>query len=102
MFLIIDSRMGCYPSECIERFAGLALRCCQDKTDNRPSMSDVVRELEFILKMMPETESVSSDSTSSSSNSGKLLQSSSASSVSSSNVLGSDLSSGVVPSITPR
>ncbi|KAK8682616.1 hypothetical protein V6N13_055000 [Hibiscus sabdariffa] len=102
MFSVIDSRMGCYPSECIERFVGLALSCCQDKTENRPSMSDVVRELECILKMMPETESVSSDSGSSYSNSGKLLPSSSASYVSSSNVLGSDLISGVVPSITPR
>ncbi|KAK8704676.1 hypothetical protein V6N13_048293 [Hibiscus sabdariffa] len=101
-FSIIDSRMGCYPSECIERFVGLALSCCQDKTENRPSMQDVVKELECILKMTPETESVSSDSASSNSNSGKLLPSSSASYCSSPNVLGSDLISGVVPSITPR
>ncbi|KAK8681423.1 hypothetical protein V6N13_053827 [Hibiscus sabdariffa] len=101
-FSIIDSRIGCYPSECIERFIGLALSCCQDKTENRPSMQDVVKELECILKMTPETESVSSDSASSNSNSGKLLPSSSTSYCSSPSVLGSDLISSVVSSITPR
>ncbi|GMI78639.1 hypothetical protein HRI_001533200 [Hibiscus trionum] len=69
-FSITDSRMGCYPSECIERIVGLALSCCQDKTENRPSMPDMVRELECMLKMTPETESVSSDSAYSNSNSG--------------------------------
>ncbi|KAL4271889.1 hypothetical protein GQ457_13G018450 [Hibiscus cannabinus] len=100
-FSIIDNRIGCYPSECIERFIGLALSCCQDKTENRPSMQDV-RELECILKMTPETESVSLDSASSNSNYGKLLPSSSASYCSSPSVLGNDLISGIVPSIAPR
>ena len=105
IFSIIDSRMGSYPSECIERFVGLALSCCHDKPEKRPSMLDVVRQLEYILKMMPETDSVSSKSISL--YSGKSLSSSSSSGtrdpyVSSSNVSGSDLISGVIPSITAR
>ncbi|MBA0648290.1 hypothetical protein Goklo_016042, partial [Gossypium klotzschianum] len=104
MMSIIDGRMGCYPSECIERFAGLALSCCHNKPEKRPSMLDVVKQLEYILTMMPETESVSSDLVSSYPNSGKLLSSasSSASYVSTLNVSGSDLISGVIPSIKPR
>ncbi|MBA0828228.1 hypothetical protein Goarm_012933, partial [Gossypium armourianum] len=104
MMSIIDGRMGCYPSECIERFAGLALSCCHNKPEKRPSMLDVVKQLEYILTMMPETESVSSDSVSLYPNSGKLLSSasSSASYVSTLNVSGSDLISGVIPSIKPR
>ncbi|KAL1182152.1 hypothetical protein V6Z11_A02G099500 [Gossypium hirsutum] len=70
MMSIIDGRMGCYPSECIERFAGLALSCCHNKPEKRPSMLDVVKQLEYILTMIPETESVSSDSVSSYPNSG--------------------------------
>ncbi|THU71313.1 hypothetical protein C4D60_Mb04t00100 [Musa balbisiana] len=54
MFSIIDSRMNAYPSECMEKFISLALGCCHDETDVRPSMSEVVRELENILHMMPE------------------------------------------------
>ncbi|XP_021290551.1 probable LRR receptor-like serine/threonine-protein kinase At1g06840 isoform X2 [Herrania umbratica] len=104
MFSLIDGRMGSYPSECIERFVGLALSCCYDKPEKRPSMLDVVRQLEYILKMMPETDSVSSELIS---YSGKSLSSSSSYStrdpyVSSSNVSGSDLVSGVIPSITAR
>ncbi|TYJ46019.1 hypothetical protein E1A91_A02G094600v1 [Gossypium mustelinum] len=104
MMSIIDGRMGCYPSECIERFAGLALSCCHNKPEKRPSMLDVVKQLEYILTMIPETESVSSDSVSSYPNSGKLLSpaSSSTSYVSTLNVSGSDLISGVIPSIKPR
>ncbi|KAK6266448.1 hypothetical protein QUC31_017285 [Theobroma cacao] len=104
MFSLIDGRMGSYPSECIERFVGLALSCCHDKPEKRPSTLDVVRELEYMLKMMPETDSVSSELISLS---GKSLSSSSSYStrdpyVSSSNVSGSDLISGVIPSITAR
>ncbi|KAJ6407640.1 hypothetical protein OIU84_011013 [Salix udensis] len=104
MFSIIDNRMGAYPSECAERFVGLALNCCHDKQDKRPSMQDVVRELETILKMMPETDAISTESTST--YSGKSAPSSSFYSsrdlYGSSRLLGSDLSSGAVPTITPR
>ncbi|KAF6168638.1 hypothetical protein GIB67_005250 [Kingdonia uniflora] len=44
IFAVIDNRMGHYPSECLEKFMALALRCCQDETESRPSMLDVVRE----------------------------------------------------------
>ncbi|CAL9083224.1 unnamed protein product [Musa textilis] len=54
MLSIIDSRMNTYPLECTEKFLSLALGCCHDETDARPSMSEVVRELENILHMMPE------------------------------------------------
>lgn len=107
IFSVIDGRMGSYPSDCVEKFLSLALKCCQDETDARPSMAEVVRELENIWFMMPEseskiTESVSSDKTGkavsdppSSSNAGKNPYVSS-------DVSGSDLVSGVMPTITPR
>ncbi|KAL6653235.1 hypothetical protein ACP70R_012160 [Stipagrostis hirtigluma subsp. patula] len=109
IFSVVDSRMGSYPGECVERFAALALRCCQDETDARPSMVEVVRELETIWKMTPGTENIASSGSlamggSSSSNtatSGSRMASSDQY-VSSMEVSGSNLLSGVVPSINPR
>ncbi|GJR88387.1 probable LRR receptor-like serine/threonine-protein kinase isoform X2 [Tanacetum coccineum] len=49
MFSIIDNQMGSYPSACIEKIVSLALWCCNDKPEKRPSMLDVVRELEHVL-----------------------------------------------------
>ncbi|XP_028063725.1 probable LRR receptor-like serine/threonine-protein kinase At1g06840 isoform X2 [Camellia sinensis] len=105
MFSIIDSRMVSYPAECVERLIALALGCCQDKPEQRPSMLDVVRELENILRMMPETELDSSKSTSkcfgesaSSASWGFTTRDPYVSSI----VSGSDLVSGVIPTITPR
>ncbi|GMP86180.1 hypothetical protein CsSME_00039054 [Camellia sinensis var. sinensis] len=105
MFSIIDSRMVSYPAECVERLIALALGCCQDKPEQRPSMLDVVRELENILRMMPETELDSSKSTSKyfgesalSSSWGFTTRDPYVSSI----VSGSDLVSGVIPTITPR
>ncbi|KAA8517617.1 hypothetical protein F0562_015091 [Nyssa sinensis] len=105
MFSIIDSGMGSYPSECVERFVALALGCCQYRPEERPSMLDVVRELENILRMMPETRLDSSETTSK--YFGESASSSSSAYASrhlyiSSNVSGSDLISGNVPTITPR
>ena len=105
MFSVIDDRMGSYPSNCVERFLALALSCCHEKPEKRPSMLDVVRELENILKMMPETDTVMSESTYTFSS--KLEEPSSSSHVTgesytSLNISGSDLISGVVPSISPR
>ncbi|OAY67259.1 putative LRR receptor-like serine/threonine-protein kinase [Ananas comosus] len=54
MFEIIDSNMSFYPSECVEKFLSLALKCCREETDSRPSMSEVVRELESIWRMVPD------------------------------------------------
>ncbi|XP_039071010.1 probable LRR receptor-like serine/threonine-protein kinase At5g37450 [Hibiscus syriacus] len=103
------SRMGWYPSECMERLVGLALSCCEDNPEKRPSMLEVVRQLEYILKMLPQTESVSSSSDSMPLYSCKsLMESSSYGStnrevhVSTSCVLGSDLISGCIPSIASR
>ncbi|KAK3188565.1 hypothetical protein Dsin_028126 [Dipteronia sinensis] len=108
IFSVIDEKMGSYPSECVEKFVTLALKCCKDDTDARPSMAEVVRELENIWSMMPEsdtktTERVTKDPAI------KLLDTPSASSSSttknpfvSSDVSGSNLVSGVVPTITPR
>lgn len=56
IFSAVDARMGSYPSECIEKFVSLGLQCCQDETDTRPSMREVVRELEIIWSMTPETD----------------------------------------------
>ncbi|KAJ4719273.1 GPCR kinase [Melia azedarach] len=56
IFSVIDGRMCSYPSECVEKFVTLALKCCQDETDARPSMEDVVKGLENIWHMMPESD----------------------------------------------
>jgi hypothetical protein len=53
---MIDKRMGSYTSECLETFARLALRCCADETDARPSIAEVVHELEKIFQLMPTEE----------------------------------------------
>ncbi|XP_074277113.1 putative LRR receptor-like serine/threonine-protein kinase At1g06840 isoform X2 [Silene latifolia] len=95
---IIDSRMNGYSCECVERFIALARRCCEDKPETRPSMLDVVRELEDILQMAPESITMS-DTTSISSSSTNL---SVAYPHSSSYVSGSDLITGVTPTIAPR
>ncbi|KAK3039878.1 hypothetical protein RJ639_028271 [Escallonia herrerae] len=105
IFSVIDERMGSYPSECVEKFVSLALKCCQEETDARPSMTDVVRELESIWHMMPESDTRTSHS--SISDPGKIVSPQPSSSMSknpyvSSDVSGSDLLSGVIPTITPR
>ncbi|KAI8015057.1 putative LRR receptor-like serine/threonine-protein kinase [Camellia lanceoleosa] len=105
IFSVIDERMGSYPSECVEKFVSLALKCSQEETSARPSMAEVVRELESIRLMMHESDSkvtesfitdpakfVSPPSSSSSMNHPYV----------SADVSGSDLVSGVMPSITPR
>ncbi|CAO2034677.1 unnamed protein product [Urochloa humidicola] len=61
---MVDSRMGSFHVECVERFGALALWCCRDETDTRPSMVEVVRELEIIWSIMAGTESVVSSGSS--------------------------------------
>ncbi|GJX39225.1 probable LRR receptor-like serine/threonine-protein kinase isoform X2 [Tanacetum coccineum] len=86
--------MGSYPSECIEEFVSLALWCCNDKPDKRPSISDVVRELEHILEKMPDFSERESKS---------FVESSSTSLFyCSSNMPASDLSGGGNPIVYPR
>ncbi|KAK1571627.1 hypothetical protein Q3G72_020349 [Acer saccharum] len=105
IFSMIDRRMNSYPPACVEKFVTLALKCSQDETESRPSMAEVVRELENIWLSMPEsdiqiTELVACsdhirvvDPPSSSSSSTQIIN------VSSSN----HVISGVVsPTITPR
>ncbi|KAM4083629.1 hypothetical protein ACJW30_08G073500 [Castanea mollissima] len=105
IFSVIDDRMGSYPSECVVKFLTLALKCCEDETDARPSMAEVVRELENIWLLMPDSDIKTTDPMLSGSE--KAMSSPSSSSnvknpFVSSDVSGSDLVSGVVPSITPR
>lgn len=98
--------MRSYPSEYAEKFVALALKCCQDKPEDRPSMLEVVRTLETILYMMPFTDAeplgskasfgeTTSSSSFSNTKSGDLF-------VSSSYVSGDDLLSGVSLNITPH
>lgn len=108
-FSIIDERMGSYPSEHVEKFLTLALKCVNDEPDNRPTMAEVVRELENIWNVMPESdtrraESITSGSVSDSSKAMSAPSSSSAirTAFVSGDVSGSDLVSGVIPSIKPR
>ncbi|XP_047158022.1 probable LRR receptor-like serine/threonine-protein kinase At1g06840 [Vigna umbellata] len=109
IFSIIDGRMGSYPSEHVEKFLTLALKCCEDEPEARPRMAEVVRELENIWSTMPESDTKKAEFMSS--DSGKtdihsIPSSSSASAMKtpfvSGDVSGSDLVSGVIPSIKPR
>uniref|UniRef100_A0A1J3IQ55 non-specific serine/threonine protein kinase n=1 Tax=Noccaea caerulescens TaxID=107243 RepID=A0A1J3IQ55_NOCCA len=98
MVSIIDRRMEPWSLESAEKFAALALRCSHDSPEMRPAMAEVVKELEALLQSMPdrgETTSCSSVLSTSSSNVTRDLYESAS-------LLGSDLSSGVVPSIAPR
>jgi hypothetical protein len=110
---VVDRRMGLCPGECVERFAALGLRCCRDEMDARPAMVEVVRELETILQMTPETYGVvpseslamdPSDTTGSTvaSSRSRMVSGWNDQYMSSSDVSGSNLLSGVVPSINPR
>ncbi|KAJ7959964.1 GPCR kinase [Quillaja saponaria] len=105
VFSVIDGRMGSYPSGCVEKFLALALKCCQDETDARPTMAEVVRELENIWFMMPESDTSAAESVVPPSGK-EVTPPSSSSNVKSfyvsSDVSGSDLVSGVMPTITPR
>ncbi|KAF2296928.1 hypothetical protein GH714_012982 [Hevea brasiliensis] len=56
IFSFIDGRMGSYPSNCMEKFLNLAMKCCHDETDSRPSMADVVRELETIWAIIADSD----------------------------------------------
>ncbi|KAE8009562.1 hypothetical protein FH972_005993 [Carpinus fangiana] len=105
IFGIIDGQMGSYPSDYVVKFLSLALKCCQDEIDARPSMAEVVRELENIWVMMPDSDirnadpmvvDVVKDMTPPSSSFNvkhpyALMD-----------LSGSNLDSGVVPTITPR
>ncbi|KAJ6365849.1 hypothetical protein OIU76_030598 [Salix suchowensis] len=103
MFSIIDQKMGPYPSDCVKKFMALALKCCQDEPAERPTMLEVVREVENISYMLQESGPVSSDFETSGTlevDSPALYTTGKPSA--SSGFLGSDLVSGVFPVIRPR
>ncbi|KAJ7528190.1 hypothetical protein O6H91_16G088600 [Diphasiastrum complanatum] len=50
---IVDHSMGVYPSEALGPLVRLALACCKGHPSLRPSMSEVVRDLENIVRTMP-------------------------------------------------
>ncbi|KAJ6696556.1 hypothetical protein OIU85_002953 [Salix viminalis] len=97
--------MGSYPSDCVDKFLTLAMKCCNGETDARPSMADVVRELESIWHMVSESDTATADITSID-NGEEMTPPPSSSMMTnpcvSSEVSGSDLVSGVVPTIPPR
>ncbi|KAK6943342.1 Protein kinase domain [Dillenia turbinata] len=105
MFSTIDRSMGPYPSECIKRFMALALKCCEDESALRPSMLEVVRELENISMMLPKGDAVLPDLDAFSSGGSvfsRLAQFSNSEPFVTADLGGSDLVSGVIPSIRPR
>ncbi|KAF5737306.1 putative LRR receptor-like serine/threonine-protein kinase [Tripterygium wilfordii] len=106
MFSIIDGNMGPYPSECVKKFMALALKCCEDETDARPSMLEAVRELENISSMLPESDTIPSDSDTTTSGTADLaplsIHSRGSSAYGTNDFLGSNLVSGVIPTIRPR
>lgn len=102
---VIDGQMGSFSSDCVVKFFTLALKCCRDEPDARPSMAEVVRELESIWLMMSESDirmvyPMVTDALN------VVTPPSSSSAVDypfvSLDVSGSNLDSGVIPSITPR
>ena len=96
--------MGHYPSECIGRFLALALNCCQDEPDARPSVFEVVRELENIRLMSPDAHITPSESLATGSIEAITTQSSMATGgvYLDSNVLHSKLTSIDMPAADPR
>ena len=56
IYEVIDDRMGSYPSEYVVKFFTLALKCCKEETDARPSVAEVTRKLEGIWLMMPDSD----------------------------------------------
>lgn len=106
IFSVVDKRLGFYPPEYVEKFLTLALKCCKDAPDERPKMTEVARELEIILSMMPEYDSKGAEYSNSDSGSGTIFSSQpSSSNIRTpfiSNVSGSELVSGDIPIIRPR
>lgn len=100
----VDARMGSYPSECLQPLVCLAIACCKDDTDSRPSMSEVVQELEAIWRLTPVPDSMTSFETSTDTDFDQKHQrkSSYSNSYMSSDMEGSGLMSGTIPNVAPR
>ncbi|XP_057823527.2 uncharacterized protein LOC131035817 [Cryptomeria japonica] len=102
---VIDQRMGSYPIECLEPFNNLALSCCKNETDTRPSMAEVVDKLEKILQFTPRldpTPMQSGEMGAFTENVPFLVEMTSQNPYVSSSILGSELVSGTIPEIVPR
>ncbi|XVE80707.1 hypothetical protein DITRI_Ditri15bG0002300 [Diplodiscus trichospermus] len=107
MFSIIDQSMGSYSPEGIKKFMALALKCCQDDPKERPTMLEIVRELENLCSLIPEsdlypTESDPSISGRSGVGSSPVYPGRNSHPQMTTEIFGSDLVSGVIPSIRPR
>jgi hypothetical protein len=106
VFSIIDNRMGFYTSEIVEKFLTLGLKCCKDSPDERPKMTEVARELENILAMMPEYHAKKGGEYDTSDSGTTFSSQPSSSTIKnpfiSEDILGSDLVSGNTPTIRPR
>ncbi|KAL5550411.1 hypothetical protein UlMin_000587 [Ulmus minor] len=106
MLSIVDRSIGSHTSECVKTFMDLALKCCKDETQGRPLMLEIVRELENLCAMLPQSETSISDFNASSSAGISGFTPTSLdygnSMYLSSDYPGSDLVSGVVPTIRPR
>nr|POE57489.1 putative lrr receptor-like serine/threonine-protein kinase [Quercus suber] len=105
IFSVIDGQMGSYPPECVVKFLNLALKCCEDETDARPSMAEVDQELESIWHMMPDSDIRSAGPVVT--NAEKVATAPSSSSMVkdpyvSSEITAIELISGVISPITPR
>ncbi|VVB06031.1 unnamed protein product [Arabis nemorensis] len=60
---LADSRMGQCSSDKVKMLAELALWCCEDRPEMRPSMSKVVKDLESICQSVRETKMFSETTT---------------------------------------
>ena len=100
---IVDKRMGSYPTECLKPLIDLALSCCKDNTDSRPSMSEVVRSLEAIWRMTPRPDyMVASEDTHAPENHRNALYSGDSNPYVSSDIDGSGLMSGAILRVAAR
>lgn len=106
MSSIIDRDIGAYNLESVKKFMQLALKCCQEETKARPTMLEVVRELENLCSVIPQSEANNpSDSNGSSSTASGFASTSlyyERNMYISSDYAGSNLVSGVFPDIKPR
>lgn len=98
--------MGSYNNECAKKFMQLALKCCQEETKARPTMLEVVRELENLSTMLSNSKTNTSDSNASSSTASvgfaPIALYHERNTYISSDYAGSNLVSGVFPDIKPR
>ncbi|KAH6557537.1 hypothetical protein KP509_1Z107700 [Ceratopteris richardii] len=101
---VVDPSMGPYPAQCLEPFVHLAFQCCMDETDSRPSMAEVVRELERIWSMLPGESSSSIDNSTASMDTKSVPPKASLpyNPYLSFDMDGGNLVSGTIPSIIPR